>query len=226
MPALPIPRRYYKGFQKLIRLDDSSWTRLANALANPNLKPTMQANNLAVQVAEYIPEIPVPELEEIVTVILSLYYMLDYKKDSIDTLVRDLVEGIDVTDDIGKEGWQKDQFASHLLGILSGNEVLNISAKAAGVLTDHEHIFCDVRILTDIRPVFGSDISKVPDVSVTIYMLKIGYHEGRTHKEFFVALNAEDLRELREALDRAEAKTLATKALLEKAGLTNLDTDA
>jgi len=54
-------------------------------------------------------------------------------------------------------------------------------------------------------------------------MLKIHFHKGNRHEEFFVALDTNDVRTLRAVLDRAEKKEAALRALLQTSGITYLD---
>lgn len=222
MAALEIPKRYISGFQLLIELDDDKMKRLIGAMSSPDVKPTLRTRNLAEQIAAKLTDIKPDDVRRIVTTIRSLYYLLNHREELADKLVPDIIEGIEDSQDLNKENWQKDKFANYLTQILNIDGTLTVIAKAWGVLTDHEHIFCNARILTDIRPVFGSDVDVSPDSVVTVHMLKIGYHEGAEHKEFFVALDKSDLRELREILDREAKKTRSILRRLEQAGMTDL----
>ena len=77
--------------------------------------------------------------------------------------------------------------------------------------------------MTDMRPVFGSD--EKPAGAVVVHTLKLTYHEGpkRSLREFFVAMNRDDLDELREVLDRALRKQSELSHVLAQCGLPDLD---
>jgi hypothetical protein len=50
---------------------------------------------------------------------------------------------------------------------------------------------------------------------VIVHLLKLGYHSAaQKHQEFFVSLDSDDLRTLRNLIDRAEAKSKSLKASL------------
>jgi hypothetical protein len=85
-------------------------------------------------------------------------------------------------------------------------DVFSIGAKALALMQEHERTFCQARIITDIRPVFGSEVSKPPRAVVVAHTLRISYHEGDERKDFYVALDSDDIESLRELLDRADAK--------------------
>jgi hypothetical protein len=102
-------------------------------------------------------------------------------------------------------------------------ETLLISAKAAGILQSHENLFCSARILTDVRPVFGSDPRVVPNSAVIVHMLNLSFHHEGEIKELYIAMDTLDIGLLREALDRAELKSESLKTLMKRAGVTRLD---
>jgi hypothetical protein len=55
-------------------------------------------------------------------------------------------------------------------------------------------------------------------------MLNLVYHEIDDLKEIYLALDASDLRHLKSVIDRAEAKEVNLKAMLEQTGVIGLET--
>ena len=81
---------------------------------------------------------------------------------------------------------------------------------------DHENSFCDAKILTDLRPVFGASAEVQPEGIVVTHTLKLEYHDDRgAHRKFYVALNQDDLETLRNVLERADKKANSLQALSE-----------
>ena len=79
--------------------------------------------------------------------------------------------------------------------------------------TEDERVFCQARILTDLRPVFGQVIEDGPKAMVVVHLLKLTFHKGsEKHQEFFVSLDGDDLKTLRGLIDRAEAKAKTLKS--------------
>ncbi|MCX6381767.1 MAG: hypothetical protein NT023_20210, partial [Armatimonadetes bacterium] len=120
--------------------------------------------------------------------------------------------------------WKAEIFATYLKQILSVEQI-DIIAKATSVLLDHERVYSNARVLTDIRPVFSSDVAIMPTAVLIVHMLKIGYHENGEHKEFYVALDTEDVRKLQETLERATTKDKSLKDLLGQTNLSYLATE-
>jgi hypothetical protein len=56
---------------------------------------------------------------------------------------------------------------------LALDDTVGTAAKAGPVLTEHERIFEDARILTDVRPIFHPDLSEKPNAAVIVHMLRL-----------------------------------------------------
>jgi hypothetical protein len=83
---------------------------------------------------------------------------------------------------------------------------LSVSAKASVLLLDSERGFSRAKIISDIRPVFGQDVSS-PDIEAVfiVHTLQISYH-GNEEGEFFLSLSTSDVKRLRAVIDRALEK--------------------
>jgi len=111
---------------------------------------------------------------------------------------------------------------SRLLGLDSLNLV---DAKAKELQLEAEHMFCDTRIVTDLRPVFGGNVADSPEAMIIVHTLKIGYHDAgdQKHKEMFFSVDADDIAKLAEALKRAQDKTKVLKAKMDSVGIPTVD---
>lgn len=107
---------------------------------------------------------------------------------------------------------------SRLTSFLKLDGGVAITGKANDVMTDHQHVFCKARILSDVRPIFEENPNML-SAAVVIHNLQIGYHDNRngTHKEFYVALDMNDLKQLKAIIERAEKKAVTLESLLQKA---------
>ena len=96
-------------------------------------------------------------------------------------------------------------------------ESLNVAAKGAALQSEHEHVFCSARILTDARPVYGKNVSDPPAAMIITHALKLSYHEGPGGRirEFYVGLGSRDIADLQEVLQRAEDKAKSLKAAID-----------
>ncbi len=89
-------------------------------------------------------------------------------------------------------------------------------------MMEQPHVFGHARILSDIRSVFTASADSIAGGFI-VHNLTIHYFHNGDHKEFFVALDNDDLNVLKEAIQRAEQKTGHLKAMLKKASIPYLD---
>jgi len=84
----------------------------------------------------------------------------------------------------------------------------------------------EVRILTDVRPVFEPSAPEAaPAGAVIVHTLKISYRGDNSAKDFFVALDSEDVRQLTEQLERARSKAESLKSVLKAAEVPYIDAE-
>lgn len=98
-----------------------------------------------------------------------------------------------------------------------------ISARAFDVLTSHQRVMYTSRIFSDVRSIFGDDISKGPAAAVIIHKLKMEYRENGERKEMYFALDSKDLKTLADVVKRAEAKDSALRTTLKSMGTVCLE---
>jgi len=115
--------------------------------------------------------------------------------------------------------------ADRLSQLLSVESLNVLETKAQELKLEYEHAFCDCRIFTDLRPIFGGNVSDSPDTMLIVYTLKVGYHDSHEnrHREIHIALDAGDLASLRAAIERAETKAKSVRTRLGSAGIKSLE---
>jgi 23S rRNA G2445 N2-methylase RlmL len=114
------------------------------------------------------------------------------------------------------------RFRLRLRRLLSLDRTLGITAKAIDVALEHEHTYCQARVLTDIRPIFTRDLSEQPAGAVIVHSLRLRHHVADSVREFFIAMTQTELDELRNVLYRASDKAATLRELLSAAGIPEL----
>jgi len=107
--------------------------------------------------------------------------------------------------------------------ILKTELPLALTAKASELSVEHQRRLCPIncRILSDARPIFVGDPKKDPSAVLIRHELKIAFHEEDSGdvKEFYVALDGDDLLYLQTILWRAEEKDKSIRRLMKKTGI-------
>ena len=220
--ALQIPKQHLPAIIKIRQLPDATADQLITALAS--FPPTPEAGKMSKQIASQVPGILPEDLKDIVDTLYALYYVREFSEVRASRFLRDLVQTLKsstdtnlVVSDPAEVEKLKTRFEK-LLGI----ENISLLSKAMRLQRDGERLFCDAKTLSDIRPVFHNDASSAPAGSVITHTLKLGYHEGGEHKEFFIVLEGGDLESLKEVVDRALSKETTLQKLLADAGLQDM----
>lgn len=220
MAEITIPEPYEAGLKIILSLSNESIAELTSALLKIPAK--VFPFSLADEIAVNVQSIPIDDLGNILETLQSLYFSnLDYEAPA-DIMAEEISQVAAQKGGLSQEDREKlrDRLAE-LLDI----ESLRIVTKALRVLRNNQHIFHDARIITEIRPVFSSDVEEPPPAAVILHMLNITCHGTDGHKEFFIAMDTDDIEVLRDVIDRAEAKTLGLKQMLNKAGTIYLETE-
>ena len=221
MPALKIPGRYRPGFVVLATLSDSSFDEFLTAAKHAPANFST-ARELELWLGSEVTSISPEDLTKLVDSITSFFrlrskYALTAVKLAADLAAgaRESISGFLVPEGVDFEG--------RLAALLGVDAFGVIALKAKELQTQAERVFVEARVLTDIRPIFGEDVLESPTGMIIVHTLKIVTHEGTGHKEFFAALDAEDITALKKTLERAEEKAKSLKGLLDKSGLKSID---
>ena len=160
----------------------------------------------------------------IVSMLMSLYRVI--QDTPIDEFVGQVCDAARTSVRVDTESIDWSSFKEDLTALLSSNETFGVMAKAHDIQKQQAHVYCNARILTDIRPVFKKDAADGPTAAFVTHTLRISTHdEGdfSTAKDFFVSLDEDNLKELRRLVDRAVTKAEALKSLLQSANVACLE---
>jgi len=108
--------------------------------------------------------------------------------------------------------------------IFSSDHVLELTTKSNAVMTDYDNLFYSAKIMTDARPVFNDDASKLEGMGI-VHVLRIHFEHNQKHEDFFIALDSIDLKKLRAVIDRAEKKSQVLQAMFKAKSIIYLDVE-
>jgi len=218
---LRIPDRFKAGFVVLASLPTPSYEEfLAATKAAPNTFASTR--ELQTWIASEVKSIPQADIAKLIETMSSV---LRLQSRSPETMPK-LVAALDEAAHIGIENFNVADgvdFSARLTALLTVESFNIVAIKAKELQLECERTFCDARILTDIRPVFGEKAGDKPAAMIVVHTLKIITHKAAGHKEFFVALDAEDIQSLKKTLERAEEKARSLKTIIDASGLRSID---
>lgn len=217
--ALQIPKRQRPGLIHLAKLPDPLLEQVTTAIATE--PPTPDPEEMAKHIASKL-ELDFAELKSLIETIYTLNFVAEFSGVSQGRFLNDLVQSLrtEEFEEIGTLG--SGDLRARFKAVL---EIQNAAllAKALTLQRDGERLYCEAKILTDVRPVFREDVAEKPTGAVITHSLKLGYHERRgEHSELYVVLESADLDALEGVIKRAKAKEATLRKTLDDAGIVDL----
>jgi hypothetical protein len=216
-PVIALPDEALDDLKKIIELSDAAFNSLLKAINEA--EPTFQLSILQMKVAETVQGVPKADIEAVLRAALNLYSM----KSRIGLSPARSAEAVANSPTLSKSSdFSQDKrtaLSLRLAKLLSCDKSLGMTSKAQEVMTQHERVFCHARILSDIRPVFANG-PEAASAATIIHNLQIGFRHDGKHEVVYVALDTDDIKKLKDIIERAEKKTAALEAVLRASRLT------
>lgn len=225
---LRVPRQYEGGLALIrdLSVDAAEETLQQFLRALGEVPDTYNESTLSLAVAAKVHTIAAGDVEEMVPALLSLYGYRDYQRAAISDVVEGIAQAMEESrsDRLRLSPDDRPRFEDVLARLLDVDE-LNVRARARALVFENEHTLQEARVLTDVRSVFDPERSEgKPKGAVILHTLKIGYLADNVRKEFFVALDTEDVDELIQQLTRANSKADSLKeSVLKTAQVPHID---
>jgi len=205
MTEFRVPESQKAGLALLASMKGSDAEQLIITLADApkGLDPTEFTRHLSSGL-----NLSLDDGRELAKVISSLYMVKINDLMETAELVDAIHEAISISNEenlFPKDGdW--DKYKSFLISILDLDDNIGSTIKAFSNLRDHERTYCTAKIYTDVRPTFGLSPEEGFNTASVVHNLLITYHSTSGHGELQIALDSEDLLELKKIVNRAEVK--------------------
>jgi len=218
---LQIPPAFKTPLANLIAMSSKDRQQLIEIIRA--VPPGQDRATLAARIASET-ELDKERAGGIVSMLMSLYRVIQNR--TIDEFVGEVCDAVRTSRKVESKEVDWSSFKQDLTALLSCDETFGVTAKALDIRKQHPHVYCTARILTDMRPVFKQDAEAGPVAAFVIHALRISSHDEGDFsevKDFFVSLDADDLRELSKLIDRALMKEASLKSLLHTANVACLE---
>ncbi len=212
---LKIPSVYKPALKKLIQLPDDQKNHLLDALASAD--PSLKTKSITKQVAQSFKG-EIGDLEDIINMLIGLSIARFNVEVSVEQFAQDISNAIE-SEDVKTWKLESDRssFIPYIKSVLETRSIA-LSAQAGDIQREFENVYDHGRVLTDIRPTFGSTGTEVTGMMV-VHSFQISFYNGQDRKDFYVAMSDEDVSSLRKLLDRAELKSKSLEKSIKQLGL-------
>jgi len=217
---LDIPEEDRKPLVELFLIDPKKRDDFLKIIEDPASVPHRSDFSKHLQ---GVTEINSFEAEEIIRVLFTIYAILDTSGEKDDSITLALIDALKEFDDESIKTASNEDFKlfqDFFKKILSLHDSLGVRAKAFRLAPQHQHLFINSELYSDIRPVFRPDDPEIkPTAAVIIHSLKIVYREGRETKIFYIGLDGDDLHNLKDTIERAIKKHNCLKTMVTDCGV-------
>lgn len=216
---LKVPERQKEPLAQLVAFEEEQIESLKTALAES--EPAQIPPALAGRVAARIKDIPA----EVAGALVGMLCEIAFTSFAIDNSLAEMADEVSVA--AGVEGLVSGtgpgSSAARLnerLRTLLATSSISLTSKAMWLSTRYDRTFVRCAVYSDIRTIFApNDTELQPQAGMVVHSLEIEVHKGSEHKSEYVAMRGDDLRSLRDALDRAIAKEEMLQKIIAKDGL-------
>ncbi len=220
--ALRIPDSDKDRLAALVNLDPATLDVLYDVLKErpPRLHVAELLSDIQGQV-----QVPVKTLRDVLSLLLTLYWLKGDQELSADTLVDQLFRAMEEAGDPRLKaptgGWEV--LRGRLTLLLSLERSLGVTSKALYIAYQFPRHLHSSRVLTDARPVYTTNPAEPPAAFIINHTLKLEVHDDGEDCDWFLSLSTEDLVGLRKVIDRALEKEKSLKSLMSKTGVPILE---
>jgi hypothetical protein len=215
--SVRVPNEVRAGLRQVLELDQPAFDRLRTTLRNEPAHASLTGLTNAV-IQGLAPTEP-RRVSELVDAMFWLVARLSIS----DSKPEEFAVSVGNSDDLALTEPDRQKARQRFADLLTSDALVG-TYKAFDLLTEHDHVFLDGRIVTDIRPVFRDAATQPPLGAVIVHTLKITYGKGHDHFDYFVALDDADLNTLQKAIGRAVEKASTLRQLLQRSSVQDLST--
>ena len=217
MAGLSVPAPYRKALRELATLPDESAERLIAALQA--VAPFQTVEELRTVVRDALGQDDGELADWLIPALLSLSGQLRGEPGA------QLAAALSESADLDLPSDVRTQLRSRMEDILA-TDALKSTAIAVELLTQHDRNYQTARVLTDIRPVFQSDVHDRPNGTVIVETLQLQTWDREGNSEtLYIAMDKADLLELKSVIDRALEKTDTIDKWLGAQGIARFELD-
>lgn len=222
MPFIPKDER--SPLALLARLEDEQASELSRALHTAT--DELDGDDLVQYVVDATTSIDAKDVKRILKAVRQIASAREVLEVQPQVFLNDIAEGMGEVEekDLRLDEEEKRRLSERLVA-LTQSPAMEIHAKAESLRQDQQNAYCRARIVTDLRPIFGSDVNQSPRAVLVAHMLRITYHHGSrgTLRDLFLTLSTEDLDQLGKLVERAKSKAESLRVFAAAADIREIE---
>jgi len=163
--------------------------------------------------------LPAADVRPVLTLLLVMHHYREAREESPEATwaaTTTAIRGMASPEWVGSHFAAWEEAKPKVLALIHADHPFALLHKSSDLAHAHQNVLRDTQVITDLRPIFDSSRTTIRGAVLT-HMLIIGYFDGSGAScHLHLALDADDIRGLREACIRAEQKATVTKKAMER----------
>lgn len=213
-----VPEKLGQGFGPVYEMSDTHFGSLVDVI--DKLFETSVVSELPPLIRNAT-QLSRTDTHTLLDAIIGLHTLIEESANSLDDICESIIGIAQADDDEEKIG----RFANRVRQ-LATNDALRLFYKSVAISLEHDRVFLDARIVSDIRPVFRTTIEQGIHGALIAHSLRIDSHHGGSNHSYYVTLTSGDLKTLKEIIERAISKEEPLNQLLDSADVTRIALEA
>lgn len=211
---LRIPEQFQPQLRKFAEAPEDEQSAFVSGIRG--LEPLSGRRKIEGVVQETRPSLSQGEISAFIDVLISLASQRRHRSPER--------VGVDIaaSRDLELPPSTQERFADVVTALVNAPALTSL-ARSFYVTFEHQNIYEEAQILTELRPVFDDEVSDVPLGGVILSMLSLTYFSADQTTKLQVAMDEDDLHELKRVVDRALLKVRATKSWLSQNKISYFD---
>lgn len=161
------------------------------------------------------------ELTDIMEFVIILYINFYNRKLSQEEFIKKIIEPSIKSSEIEVE--LDKNLRDFIKKLLSMDKTVGVFAKSIDLSSEDVNHVINERIITDLRYIFYSNLSSLPDYGIIQHKLKITYLGNNGSKEKYFSFNLEELKTFKNIIERAIKKDSTLRNMSEDNNITILE---
>lgn len=205
MTKYTIPERFIPGFNEISSLNSENLQAIISIVESLKVGDGPEYLSTALSENKLLNGLDVYEIS--ITLFSLVNLIFEDGVEDVEGLLEDLIASYKEMDHVPrKRPGQLNALKQNLFALLSNGSTLNLTVKAIRLNVEFDKTYSKSRIFTDIRVVFDSDINGDSQAAILVHNLQLEYKENETSKQLYITLDSDDLKSLKEQIDRAIVK--------------------
>jgi hypothetical protein len=211
---LKIPKEHLEALEVIISIPDKEMNGLLSALSD--LPLSLDFDALIKEISPKAESFSFAKPEALGALLVSLNASRAHGDTPVQKFVNEVLRSLErATPPIDLSGDKRARAKDRITKLLALDS-LSAATKAIHLQHDFERLLTHSRILTDARPIYGQDPSGKPLAMIITHTLKLTYakSESDDSTDLYIALDTQDIIDLKQVLNRAEAKAKSLEKAL------------